>query len=121
LNAWGKADEEKALKDGNEALTLNGLVEDMEGVEHLDEILAVKGIDSIGIGASDLTASLSHPGDYDHPEVRKVMDKIGETMARAGRPWTVPRFGRYTGASGTLIGILLKEHLDRMNAPANGA
>ena len=115
LNGWGKADEAEALKAGNEALWLGGLVEDIEGVEHLDEILAVKGIDSIGIGASDLTASMGHPGDYDHPEVKKVMDRIGEAMARAGRPWTVPRFGRYTGASGTLIGILLKEHLERMD------
>jgi 4-hydroxy-2-oxoheptanedioate aldolase len=113
LNKWGMADEAEAIKAGNDALWLGGLVEDMEGVEHLDEILAVEGIDSIGIGASDLTASMGHPGDYDHPEVVKVMDRIGESMKRAGRPWTVPRFGRYTGASGTLLGILLKEHLER--------
>ena len=118
LNGWGTADEADALKAGNDSLWIAGLVEDMEGVEHLDEILAVEGIDSIGIGASDLTASMGHPGDYDHPEVVKVMDRIGESMARAGRPWRVPRFGKYTGASGTLIGILLREHLERMSSAA---
>ncbi len=118
LNKWGMADEAEALKAGNEALWLGGLVEDMEGVEHLDEILAVPGIDSIGIGASDLTCSMGHPGDYDHPEVIEVMDRIGAAMARAGRPWAVPRFGKYTGASGTLLGILLKEHLERSRGVA---
>ena len=118
LNCWGMADEAEALKAGNDALWLGGLVEDMEGVEHLDEILAVEGIDNIGIGASDLTASMGHPGDYDHPEVVRVMERIGESMAKAGREWRVPRFGKYTGASGTLISILLREHLERMDTPA---
>jgi hypothetical protein len=45
------------------------------------------------------------------------MERIGESMARAGREWRVPRFGKYTGASGTLISILLREHLERMDTP----
>jgi len=125
LNKWGMADEAEALKAGNDALWLGGLVEDMEGVEHIDEILAVPGIDSIGVGSSDLTCAMGYPGEYDHPEVIKVMDRIGEAMKRVGRPWTRPRqgpAGMIGGASGCLIGGLLRQHLEgsRTGAAAGG-
>ena len=123
LNGWGLADEDEALKAGNAEISLNGLVEDMEGVDHIDEILAVPGIDNIGVGSSDLTCSIGYPGEYDHPEVIKVMDRIGDAMKRVGRPWTRPRqgpAGMIGGASGCLIGGLLRQHLESRGVGATG-
>ncbi len=49
-------------------------VETPRGVEHLDAILAVEGVDGVFIGPADLAASMGHPGEPGHPEVRKTID-----------------------------------------------
>lgn len=48
-------------------------IEDPEGMQNLDEILAVDGIDIIGIGDGDLALIMGYPGQRNHPEVAKVV------------------------------------------------
>lgn len=120
-NWWGQIDEAEAYENANNEIMLVGLVEDAEGLEHLDEILAVPGIDSIGVGASDLSAALGHAGQYDHPEVRAAFAKVKEAMARVGRDWTVPapqpppyphipEKGHYPQIASSVIVRLLREN-----------
>lgn len=45
------------------------LIESPEGVERIDEILAVPGIDALMLGPFDLAHALGYPGQTDHPEV----------------------------------------------------
>ncbi len=45
------------------------LVEGMDGIQNLDEILEVSGIDVIYLGTYDLSQSAGYPGQADHPEV----------------------------------------------------
>lgn len=55
-------------------------------LSRLEEIAAVPGVDGIFIGPADLAASLGHPGQPSHPEVRKaVLDGIRRIRA-AGLP-----------------------------------
>jgi 4-hydroxy-2-oxoheptanedioate aldolase len=49
-------------------------VETREALDHLDAIVAVDGIDGVFIGPADLSASLGHPGEPTHPEVRGAID-----------------------------------------------
>lgn len=51
-------------------------IEHIEAVKNLDEILSVKGIDSICIGPFDLSCSMGKPGMLDDPEVKSVLDEI---------------------------------------------
>jgi 4-hydroxy-2-oxoheptanedioate aldolase len=51
-------------------------VEGAEGIENLGEILSIDGIDAIFIGPHDLSASIGHPGELDHPEVEEKMKEI---------------------------------------------
>ncbi len=61
-------------------------VETVEAMGRIEEIAAVPGIDGIFVGPADLAASLGHPGQPGHPEVRTaVLDSIRRIVA-AGKP-----------------------------------
>lgn len=57
-------------------------VEHIDGVDNLEEILAVNGVDGFFIGPYDLSASLGHPGEFDHPSVVAAMDRVAKVVAR---------------------------------------
>lgn len=50
--------------------------EGRKAVENLDEIMAVPGIDVIFVGPYDLSSSLGHVGEIDHPEVVACIKEI---------------------------------------------
>ena len=54
--------------------------EGKKAIENLDEILDVPGIDVVFVGPYDLSSSLGHVGEIDHPE---VVAAIKEIIAKA--------------------------------------
>ncbi|SFP59839.1 4-hydroxy-2-oxoheptanedioate aldolase [Variovorax sp. OK605] len=62
------------VKRAQDELCVLVQVETREALDHLEEILAVDGVDGVFIGPADLSASLGHPGDPGHPEVRRAID-----------------------------------------------
>jgi 4-hydroxy-2-oxoheptanedioate aldolase len=69
---WGSITDYMARADELVCLLLQ--VETRNGLQNLDEIMAVQGVDGIFIGPSDLAASLGHPGEPDHPDVVPVIE-----------------------------------------------
>lgn len=61
-------------------------VESKAGLENLDEIARVEGIDGVFIGPSDLAASFGLIGKPGHPEVQKAIADAVKTIAAAGKP-----------------------------------
>ena len=61
-------------------------VETREALENIEEIAAAEGIDGIFIGPSDLAASLGHPGDPRHPEVKAAISDAIRRVRAAGKP-----------------------------------
>ncbi|HEV2363339.1 MAG TPA: HpcH/HpaI aldolase/citrate lyase family protein [Caulobacteraceae bacterium] len=61
-------------------------VETAAGLERLDDIAAVEGVDGVFIGPSDLAAALGHIGDAAHPEVRREVEAAARRIAAAGKP-----------------------------------
>ncbi len=57
-------------------------VEHIDAVNHLEEILAVDGVDGYIVGPYDLSGSLGVPGRFDHPLMREAMKRI-ETIGPA--------------------------------------
>lgn len=58
-------------------------IESRKGMDALDEIAAIDGVDGIFIGPSDLAAALGHLGNPGHPEVQAAIRDIYErTMAK---------------------------------------
>ena len=52
------------------------MIETAEGIENIDEIAAVAGVDCLWIGHFDLSASLGIPGQFDHPTFAKAEDQV---------------------------------------------
>lgn len=60
-------------------------VETRLGLENLDAILAVDGVDAVFIGPADLAASLGHLGEAGHPEVLAAIEDALRRIAAAGK------------------------------------
>jgi 2-keto-3-deoxy-L-rhamnonate aldolase RhmA len=61
-------------------------IEHRDGVAHLEEILAVPGVDGFVIGPYDLSCSMGIPGEFDREEFVSVMQGILTTAKRLQRP-----------------------------------
>lgn len=62
-------------------------VENCKGIENLDDILSVDGVNGVFIGPADLAADMGHMGDAMHPEVLDtIMDAIARIRAAGKAP-----------------------------------
>jgi len=81
--ALARATQFSAIPDyvatANAQICLLVQVETRAGIDALDEILQVDGVDGVFIGPSDLAADMGYLGDSDQPEVRAV---IRDALAR---------------------------------------
>src|SRR5690606_32797587 len=59
-------------------------IESVTALNRLDELLSVKGLDAVFIGPHDLSVSLGHPEEYDHPEFEAAVKKIIRTSRDKG-------------------------------------
>lgn len=71
---WGLSNPEY-LKAANDAVLNIVLIESLDGVDALDEILAVPGLDVVAVARGDLSENLGVAGQFDHPRVREVVAK----------------------------------------------
>lgn len=60
----------------NEKTCLIALIETAEGIENIDEIAAVDGLDCLWIGHFDLSCSLGIPGQFDHPRFLEAVERV---------------------------------------------
>jgi len=72
-------DKFKYFKSANEETMIIAHIEGVEGINNLDEILSVPGMDVIFIGPYDLSQSLGIPGQVNHP---LVTDKMKEVVSK---------------------------------------
>ena len=67
-------------------------LQDREGVDNLDAILSVAGIDMVLEGAIDLSQSYGVPGQAQHPIVQDAVEKIAATCRHRNIPFcAIPR------------------------------
>jgi 2-keto-3-deoxy-L-rhamnonate aldolase RhmA len=60
------------------------MVETKQGLDNLEAIAAVPGVDVVHIGANDLLTSLGKPGQFDDPIVVEAMDRAIAATAQHG-------------------------------------
>lgn len=77
---WGS---DTYTEDQNEDVVLVVQVEGERGVENVDDILAVDGIDAVFLGPYDLSQSLGIPGQVTHERVEAMMEDVCERAAEA--------------------------------------
>ena len=73
------------MRAANEEGLLIAQIETRSGVENVDRIAAVEGIDVLWIGHFDLTNSLGIPGQFDHSEYRRAVDAVLTACDRHGK------------------------------------
>lgn len=61
-------------------------VETGEALARIEEIASVDGVDGVFIGPSDLSASMGHIGNSQHPEVQEAIQDAARRLAAIGKP-----------------------------------
>ncbi|ENA34155.1 hypothetical protein HMPREF1487_05808 [Pseudomonas sp. HPB0071] len=70
------------LATAHEELCLIVQVESAKGVENVEAIAAVEGVDAVFVGPADLSSGLGYPGNPGHPDVQaKIRHAIDATRA----------------------------------------
>ncbi len=73
---YSSMDKFEYFKSANNETMIIAHIEGIEGINNLDEILSVPGIDVIFIGPYDLSQSLGIPGEVSHPLVTEKMKEV---------------------------------------------
>ncbi len=68
----------------NDNISVLVQIESQLGVDNIDEIASVPGVDGIFVGPGDLSAALGYIGQPNHPEVQKVIKHIFERAKALG-------------------------------------
>ena len=61
-------------------------VETRQGLDNLEAIAGVEGVDGVFIGPADLAAALGHPGELKHPEVQAAIEDAIRRLVAVGKP-----------------------------------
>ena len=80
------------MRRANEETVVIALFEDVAGVDEVEAICRVSGIDGLFVGAFDLASSMGYSGQPWHDDVRAVVEQVHRTCRANGMPFgTVPR------------------------------
>jgi 4-hydroxy-2-oxoheptanedioate aldolase len=80
---WGRVD--NYLVRANDETCLLLQVETRTGLENLEAIARIEGVDGVFLGAADLSASLGHIGQPQHPEVVAAMENAIASILAYGK------------------------------------
>jgi 2-keto-3-deoxy-L-rhamnonate aldolase RhmA len=61
-------------------------IETREGLARIREIVRTSGINAVLVGPTDLSCSLGHPGEREHPELHQAIDAVLEACHQQGVP-----------------------------------
>jgi len=73
------------LDEADEQICVLVQIESKKGLENIDAILAVEGVDGVFIGPADLSAALGHRGNPGHPEVQEIIVSSIKKIRQAGK------------------------------------
>ncbi len=73
------------LKQSDREMCVLVQLESARGLQELDQILAVEGVDGVFIGPADLSAALGHLGNPGHPDVQHAIDEAITRIVTSGK------------------------------------
>lgn len=73
------------LERANDEMCVLVQIETPRGVDALEDILAVDGVDGAFIGPADLSASMGYLGQPEHPEVTRTIDAAIGRIVKSGK------------------------------------
>ncbi|MBM9592992.1 HpcH/HpaI aldolase family protein [Roseitranquillus sediminis] len=75
----------EAIPALNDATLLVAMIETVEGLENVEEIAAVPGIDVIHVGTNDLLVNMGKAGRFDDPEIVAAQARVNAACAANGK------------------------------------
>lgn len=61
------------------------MIESLAGVEQMEDIAAVEGVDVVHLGCNDLLMEMGLPGQFDSPELAAIVDRLLKVCERHGK------------------------------------
>lgn len=83
--SYGFATATDHVRNSNDQTVVVVHMETVEALQNLPEIATVPGIDAIFIGPTDLSTSMGHAGNPDHPEVQAAIEGAVGVIRAAGK------------------------------------
>jgi 2-dehydro-3-deoxyglucarate aldolase/4-hydroxy-2-oxoheptanedioate aldolase len=74
------------MQAANDGMICGVLIESGQGVENLEDILAVEGVDLVWVGFLDLSLSMGIPGQYREPQFENAISRIVEVCKAKNKP-----------------------------------
>lgn len=75
----------EAIARANQNTLVVVQIETGEGVDNVEDVCSVDGVDVIFVGPSDLSQSLGVPGEYAHPLVVEAMETVAASARASGK------------------------------------
>jgi 2-keto-3-deoxy-L-rhamnonate aldolase RhmA len=84
MNKWGQEFDAYAQR-ANQEVTVIVMIETKEGVQNIDAILDVDGVDGVFIGPYDMSGSYGIPGQTQDPIVQNACRQVVKACQQAGK------------------------------------
>lgn len=84
MNNWGIGFEEY-VRQANDNTVVIVMIESKEGVDNIEEIISIDGVDGVFIGPYDMTGSYGIPGKTSDPIIRKACLRVAQTCQTIGK------------------------------------
>lgn len=82
---YAAVDSASWIEQMNEETVVLAHIETMKGVDNVDEILQVPGVDIMYVGLLDLCISCGCPGNYNNPKVVDTLSRLLDSARRHGK------------------------------------
>jgi 2-keto-3-deoxy-L-rhamnonate aldolase RhmA len=83
---WVEGSVAATMKQANREVLMIAQIETAAGLERIDDIAAVDGIDVLWLGHFDLTSSLGIPGEFSNPVYLDAVETLLAAAERHGKP-----------------------------------
>ncbi len=81
---YGKIPLTQHMEQSNREVLLAVMIEDLKALDEIDEIAAIKGVDLIAVGASDMSRALGTTGEPpNHPKLVAVIERVAEAVRKS--------------------------------------
>lgn len=84
VRAAGYSGDGAWFDEANRTVAVMVMIEGSEGLEAIEEILGVPGLDAVFLGPVDMSHSLGVPGQTDHPRVTEALERVVHGALRRG-------------------------------------
>jgi 2-keto-3-deoxy-L-rhamnonate aldolase RhmA len=89
-SGYGRVPVAELMEYGRSELLLITSIEDLVGLEEVEQIAQTDGLDIIAIGPSDLSRALGVPGTANHPSMLEAVKRISEAARRGRKGLAIP-------------------------------